>query len=133
MSKKIPRTKVTRNTAPQSTEEFPFQPERMQRVSRQEFMQEHPWFDPQARRVKVTVSIRLDQDVLEYFKQRAATPHAAAYQTQINAELRAVMEREQQAAPMPTAFTALVENVEFITAVAEKMAQLQGTKRKRAA
>ena len=132
-SKKIPKTKATRNTAPQSTAEFPFQPERLQRVSRQEFMQEHLWFDPQARRVKVTVSIRLDQDVLEYFKQRAAAPHAAAYQTQINAELRAVMEQEQQAAPPSHAtFTSLVNNVDFITAVAEKMARLQAAKRKKA-
>lgn len=131
MSKKTPKAKTSRAAVPAAA--YPFEPERMQRVSRTEFMQEHPWFDPQSRRVKVTVSIRLDQDVLEYFKQRAAPPHAAPYQTQINAELRAVMEREQQATPPPSALAALAENPEFITAVAQKMAQLQGTKRKRAA
>ena len=131
MSKKTPKPKTSHPIAPAA--EFPFQPERLQRVARADFMQEHSWFDPQARRVKVTVSIRLDQDVLEYFKQRAAVPLAAPYQTQINAELRAVMEREQQATPPPSALATLAENPEFITAVAQKMAQLQGVKRKRAA
>ena len=41
---------------------------------------------------KVRVTIYLDADVLEYFKDRAAQPNAAPYQTQINAELRRVME-----------------------------------------
>ena len=42
---------------------------------------------------KVRVTMYLDADVLEYFKGRAAQPNAAPYQTQINGELRAVMER----------------------------------------
>jgi uncharacterized protein (DUF4415 family) len=33
---------------------------------------------------KVRITINLDADVLEYFKQRAAAPHSAPYQTQIN-------------------------------------------------
>jgi uncharacterized protein (DUF4415 family) len=41
---------------------------------------------------KVRVTMYLDADVLEYFKDRAARPHAAPYQTQINAELRRIME-----------------------------------------
>jgi uncharacterized protein (DUF4415 family) len=41
---------------------------------------------------KVRVTMYLDADVLEYFKDRAARPNAAPYQTQINAELRRVME-----------------------------------------
>jgi uncharacterized protein (DUF4415 family) len=41
---------------------------------------------------KVRVTMYLDADVLEYFKDRAARPHAAPYQTQINTELRRVME-----------------------------------------
>ncbi len=43
---------------------------------------------------KVHISIKLDADVLEYFKARAASPDAAGYQTQINNELRRVMERD---------------------------------------
>jgi uncharacterized protein (DUF4415 family) len=41
--------------------------------------------------VKVTISIRLDGDIIEFFKQRAAVPGAAPYQTQINDALRSVM------------------------------------------
>jgi uncharacterized protein (DUF4415 family) len=41
---------------------------------------------------KVKVSIYLDSDVVEHFRNRAEQPNAAAYQTQINNELRKVME-----------------------------------------
>jgi uncharacterized protein (DUF4415 family) len=41
---------------------------------------------------KVRVTMYLDVDVLEYFKKRASEPNAAPYQTQINNELRSVME-----------------------------------------
>lgn len=41
---------------------------------------------------KVKVSMYVDADVLEYFKKRAEQPNAAPYQTQINNELRKIME-----------------------------------------
>lgn len=41
---------------------------------------------------KVRVTMYLDADVLEYFKRRAEAPNAAPYQTQINGELRRMME-----------------------------------------
>jgi len=41
---------------------------------------------------KVKVSIYLDGEVVEYFRLRAEQPNAAPYQTQINNELRKVME-----------------------------------------
>ncbi len=41
---------------------------------------------------KVKISMYLDGDVLEYFRKRAEQPNAAPYQTQINNELRKVME-----------------------------------------
>jgi uncharacterized protein (DUF4415 family) len=41
---------------------------------------------------KVKVTMYIDADVLEYFKNRAEQPNAAPYQTQINNELRKVME-----------------------------------------
>jgi uncharacterized protein (DUF4415 family) len=37
------------------------------------------------------VTMYLDADILEYFKVRAAEPNAAPYQTQINNELRNVL------------------------------------------
>ena len=54
-------------------------------------------FPPEAfedRNTKVKISIYLDLDVLDYFKGRAAND-GTPYQTQINGELRALMEREQ--------------------------------------
>ena len=65
---------------------------------------------------KVRVTMYVDGDVLEYFKRRAAQPHAAPYQTQINNELRAVMERDQG-----DPFSSLVNDERFISAVAERL------------
>ena len=42
--------------------------------------------------VKVGIYIKLDRDVLEFFKKRAAEQGSPAYQTQINNELRKAME-----------------------------------------
>ncbi|MBA3240041.1 MAG: BrnA antitoxin family protein [Acidobacteria bacterium] len=64
---------------------------------------------------KVRVTICLDADVLEYFKARAGLPNSAPYQTQINSELRAVMERG--GGP----FASLVNDDVFIAAVAERV------------
>lgn len=41
---------------------------------------------------KTKVSIYLDSAVVEYFRDRAEQPNAAPYQTQINNELRKIME-----------------------------------------
>jgi len=65
---------------------------------------------------KVRVTMYLDADVLEYFKNRAAQPHAAPYQTQINHELRALMEGNARAAHQ-----SLVDDEQFIAAVAERV------------
>jgi uncharacterized protein (DUF4415 family) len=64
---------------------------------------------------KVRVTMYLDADVLEYFKGRAAKPNSAPYQTQINQELRAVMEHGG------TSYASLVEDERFISAVAERV------------
>lgn len=66
---------------------------------------------------KVRVTICLDADVLEYFKGRASVPNSAPYQTQINNELRAVMERG--GGP----YASLVSDDVFIAAVAERLRQ----------
>lgn len=73
---------------------------------------------------KVRVTMYLDADVLEYFKGRAALPNAAPYQTQINSELRAVMERGDG-----DPYASLVNDERFISAVAERV---RGGRRKRA-
>lgn len=70
---------------------------------------------------KVRVTMYLDADVLEYFKERAAQPNAAPYQTQINSELRAVMERRSHVDP----YDSLVNDERFISAVAERVREGQ--------
>lgn len=69
---------------------------------------------------KVRVTMYLDADVLEYFKARAAQPNAAPYQTQINSELRAVMERGSSGGP----YASLVDDERFIAAVAERLREV---------
>ena len=51
-----------------------------------------PWAERLKNAKKVKVSIYLDHEVVEYFRERAEHPNAAPYQTQINNELRKVME-----------------------------------------
>lgn len=62
-------------------------PREKMRVATEEDM--HP------RHTKLRVNIHLDQDVVEYFKQRAGKPNAQPYQTQINAELRRIMDADR--------------------------------------
>lgn len=73
---------------------------------------------------KVRVTIYLDADVLAYFKRRAAAPNAAPYQTQINNELRVVMEGGGR-----TPYAELVNDERFIAAVADRV-QGRGTRRR---
>lgn len=65
---------------------------------------------------KVRVTMYIDADVLEYFKERAAQPNAAPYQTQINSELRTIMERKGD-----SQYASLIEDDRFINAVAERV------------
>jgi uncharacterized protein (DUF4415 family) len=89
--------------------------------------------DQIASQVKVRISINLDLDVLNYFKQRAARPNAAPYQTQINNTLREVMERDEEFASSSSALQAeaLLADQRFIEAVAERVKAHRSTGRKR--
>jgi len=85
------------------------------------FKKMHPDYDSQ--KTKVRISIYVDADVLAYFRARAAQPNAAPYQTQINSELRAIMEREAvgRSSALAADYSALLDNPEFIAAVAERV------------
>jgi len=82
---------------------------------------------------KVRILINLDLDVLTYFKQRAAQPNAAPYQTQINHTLRAVMEQVQTppAAVLSVQAEVLLADPQFIEAVAQRIQARQSSARKR--
>lgn len=69
---------------------------------------------------KIKISIYLDADVLDFFKEQAAKPNSAPYQTQINNELRIAMERKQQTQGEVVTLT-MLENPEFLSTLAEKL------------
>jgi uncharacterized protein (DUF4415 family) len=105
--------------------EFAFDPSKMKRIPREQRRRIPPEaFEP--RNIKVMISLRLDSDVLEYFKARAAEPGAAPYQTQINNALRRVMEGGGGGAAIGA--RALLEDEGFLDAVAERVAERSGRK-----
>lgn len=83
----------------------------LRRLPAGSFRERHPDFNSQTVEKKVRITIFLDADVLDFFKMRALQPNAAPYQTQINHELRAVMENRPKLNARE-ALTALSEMVE---------------------
>ncbi len=60
-------------------------------------------FTVPANEAKIKITMYLDSDVLSFFKKRAEGAHSAPYQTQINAELRKIMENQEVAETMQLA------------------------------
>lgn len=71
------------------------------------------------RNIKVDVSIKLDADIVEYFKEQARSHGALPYQIQINQALREVMNRENEEFPGE----ALTKDERFVAAIAERLRQ----------
>jgi uncharacterized protein (DUF4415 family) len=86
------------------------------------YLERHPEIPPRTGSKKVSVTMRFDPDVLEHFKRRASESGSAGYQTLINEVLRGAMEREKSAA-VPAPLDALINNEQFIAAVAAKVAR----------
>lgn len=72
---------------------------------------------------KVQITMKIDLDILKHFKARAEKANAAPYQTQINSELRAIMERDLSGENKESDLTAerLLENDEFLRKLSEKL------------
>ena len=68
---------------------------------------------------KIKITMYVDGDILDFFKARAKEPNASPYQTQINNELRAVMENNGQKNGENVLSFSLLENPEFIAALAD--------------
>ena len=72
-------------------EEFLYRPDRAVAVPKDKRHDARPG-ETDLRNVKVAIHIKLDADIVEFFKARASEPDAAPYQTQINNALREAME-----------------------------------------
>ena len=78
-----------------------------------------PWAEKLKKTNKVKVSMYLDEVVVEYFRKRAESPDAAPYQTQINNELRRVMENDSR--EIQSIENDILNNEEFLRALKEKL------------
>jgi uncharacterized protein (DUF4415 family) len=83
--------------------------------------------DTEPRNTKVRISILVDLDVLNFFKERASKAGALAYQTQINQVLRAEMEGKES-----VDVNTLAHDDRFIRAVAKRVKQLSSKQHKSA-
>src|SRR5882724_4531225 len=95
--------------------EFRFEPGVMSRVPRHKRHRAAPG-DTDLKNCKVRMTMYVDADIVEWFKQRASAPDAAAYQTQINSALRNHIARQGK----EPASTQLVNDERFIRAVAKR-------------
>ncbi len=78
-----------------------------------------PWAAKLKNAKRVKVSIYLEDEVLTYFRQRAEQPNAAPYQTQINNELRKIMEADSLG--KTSLDKSILEDTEFLKALKEKL------------
>jgi len=78
-----------------------------------------PWAEKLKNASKIKVSIYLDGEVHEYFRLRAEQPNAAPYQTQINNELRKIMENGPGNAA--SVEDDILNNEEFLKALKRKL------------
>ncbi len=85
------------------------------------FRERYPNFNRKESKARINIYVNLD--VLDYFRSRAEQPNAAPYQTQINAELRKIMESDQAAngSKSASAFDELLENEEFLSKLSDKL------------
>ena len=104
-------------------EEFLYHPGRSSRVPRKHRHDAKPG-ETDLRNVKVGIHIKLDADIIEFFKARATEPNAAPYQTQINTALREIVDnRAAQTSPRLVEAIAgrLLHDPTFIKSVRSKM------------
>ena len=69
---------------------------------------------------KVRITISLDQDIVEYFKQSADEAGSLPYQTQINQVLRKAIQKSQQD-DIESVKLELLKDADFIRAVATQI------------
>ena len=72
------------------------------------------------KQAKIRITISLDQDIVEYFKQSAGEVGSLPYQTQINQVLRKAIEKRQQD-EVETVKLELLKDEDFIRAIADQV------------
>ena len=100
-------------------------PRKFKRLPRGSFLAKSGETAP--RNTKVRISILVDLDVLNFFKERASKRGALAYQTQINQILRAHVEGNESVEA-----NTLAQNDRFIRAVAKRVKELSSKQQKSA-
>ena len=111
---------IRRGVTPNET----FKPGRYQ-GRRGGFLERHPEALREKMETKIGIYIKLDRDILQFFKDRANKPNAAPYQTQINGALRAFIERRDTRRD----FSELLNNETFIAAVADRVRRKTSSRR----
>ena len=96
------------------------------KAKRSEYWKRMPPIDELDRHTKVRITMFVDNDVLKFFKARAAKPGAGPYQTQINRALREYME-----AGGPPPKGSVLDDEDFIGRLAERVATYSAKGRKR--
>ena len=72
---------------------------------------------------KMRINICIDAEIIQHFRARAESPNSAPYQTQINNELRAIMERDlaKEKTEIDATAKKLLEDDDFLKALSEKL------------
>jgi len=81
-----------------------------------------PWSAKLKNSKRIKVSIYLEEEVIQYFRKRAESPDSAPYQTQINNELRKIMENDSR--ETESIENDILNNEEFLRALKEKLAMV---------
>ena len=76
--------------------------------------------DEKSKPAKVRITISLDQDIVEYFKQSADGVGSLPYQTRIKQVLRKAIEKSQQD-DIETVKVELLKDADFIRAIADQI------------
>lgn len=69
---------------------------------------------------KIKISICLDADIIDFYKEQSEKPNAVDYQTQINNELRRAIVREKETSDKIVTLK-MLENPKFLSSLAEKL------------
>lgn len=91
------------------------------------FRKRYPDSDPATVKTTVYIRLGLDSEVLDYFKWLAQETEADSIETPIKQALQAAMEQGRQQ-PLPAQADALLDNTQFIEAVAERVKRISSKK-----